>query len=140
MPEGSKAPTFAACKLTINNERWAGVPFVLRAGKALNERGVLVRMQLHSHPAPLFGVHGDDMRNEFVMRLQPGVLCGVCGGWACVWRGSSGVLFVVCSPCVFGAAASKQRPPPHTNTHPPPTPQTPTPLNKKARRSTQRWS
>jgi glucose-6-phosphate 1-dehydrogenase len=72
VPAGSKAPTFAACKLAINNERWAGVPFVLRAGKALNERGVLVRMQLHSHPAPLFGVHGDDMRNEFVMRLQPG--------------------------------------------------------------------
>ena len=105
MPPGSKAPTFAACKLTINNERWAGVPFVLRAGKALNERGVLVRMQLHSHPAPLFGVHGDDMRNEFVMRLQPGLLvvclfvvfgclCVCCVGCVCVVCAATVVLFI----------------------------------------------
>lgn len=33
LPPRSKAPTFAACKLLIHNERWAGVPFVLRAGK-----------------------------------------------------------------------------------------------------------
>ena len=52
----------------------AGVPFVLRAGKALNERSVVVRMQLHAHPVPLFGTSAaaNEMRNEFVMRLQPG--------------------------------------------------------------------
>lgn len=75
VPKGSKTPTFAACRLHINNERWAGVPFVLRAGKALNERSVIVRIQLHGNPVPLFGLHGDhghEMRNEFVMRLQPG--------------------------------------------------------------------
>lgn len=38
VPAGSKTPTFAACTLFIDNERWAGVPFVLKAGKALNER------------------------------------------------------------------------------------------------------
>jgi glucose-6-phosphate 1-dehydrogenase len=50
------------------------VPFVLRAGKALNERSVVVRMQLHAHPVPLFGPSAahNEMRNEFVMRLQPG--------------------------------------------------------------------
>lgn len=74
VPEGSKCPTYAACRLFINNERWAGVPFVLRAGKALNERSVVVRMQLHAHPVPLFGAAAahNEMRNEFVMRLQPG--------------------------------------------------------------------
>jgi glucose-6-phosphate 1-dehydrogenase len=74
VPEGSRAPTYAACRLQINNERWAGVPFVLRAGKALNERSVVVRIQLHENPVPLFGPHGthQQMRNEFVMRLQPG--------------------------------------------------------------------
>jgi len=53
---------------------YAGVPFVLRAGKALNERSVVVRMQLHAHPVPLFGPSAahNEMRNEFVMRLQPG--------------------------------------------------------------------
>ncbi|KIZ02380.1 glucose-6-phosphate 1-dehydrogenase [Monoraphidium neglectum] len=72
VPQGSKAPTFAACKLTINNERWAGVPFVLRAGKALNERGVVIRVQLLPQASPLFNMVQPDMRNELVVRLQPG--------------------------------------------------------------------
>lgn len=72
VPRGSKTPTFAACRLTINNERWAGVPFVLRAGKALNERGVFVRVQLLPQATPLFNMVQPDMRNELVLRLQPG--------------------------------------------------------------------
>jgi len=88
VPAGSKAPTFAACRLDIRNERWAGVPFVLRAGKALSDRSVTVRMQLRDAAAPagfFGGGHGGEggggeggassagcMRNEFVMRLQPG--------------------------------------------------------------------
>jgi glucose-6-phosphate 1-dehydrogenase len=50
---------------------------VLRAGKALNERSVVVRMQLHAHPVPLFGATTthNEMRNEFVMKLQPGEHC-----------------------------------------------------------------
>jgi hypothetical protein len=31
-----------------------------------------VRMQLHSHAVPLFAMTDNSMRNEFVMRLQPG--------------------------------------------------------------------
>jgi glucose-6-phosphate 1-dehydrogenase len=27
----------------VNNERWSGVPFILKAGKALNERKTEVR-------------------------------------------------------------------------------------------------
>ena len=38
VPEGSTCPTFAAAVLKINNERWDGVPFILKCGKALNER------------------------------------------------------------------------------------------------------
>ncbi|GBG00395.1 hypothetical protein Rsub_13219 [Raphidocelis subcapitata] len=72
VPRGSKAPTFAACKLLIHNERWAGVPFVLRAGKALNERGVFIRVQLLPQASPLFNMVAPDMRNELVLRLQPG--------------------------------------------------------------------
>eukprot|EP00879_Flechtneria_rotunda_P017147 GHRR01017958.1.p1 GENE.GHRR01017958.1~~GHRR01017958.1.p1 ORF type:complete len:482 (+),score=136.79 GHRR01017958.1:223-1668(+) len=74
VPEGSKAPTYAACRLHICNDRWAGVPFVLRAGKALNERSVVVRIQLNAPPVPLFGPRSmhNNMRDEFVLRLQPG--------------------------------------------------------------------
>ena len=42
VPAGSSSPTFAAALLKINNERWEGVPFLLKAGKALNERKVEV--------------------------------------------------------------------------------------------------
>ena len=42
VPAGSTSPTFAAALLKINNDRWDGVPFLLKAGKALNERKVEV--------------------------------------------------------------------------------------------------
>lgn len=35
VPEGSTTPTFALAVLYINNERWDGVPFILRCGKGL---------------------------------------------------------------------------------------------------------
>ena len=43
VPDGSTCPTFAAAVLNINNERWDGVPFILKCGKALNERKAEVR-------------------------------------------------------------------------------------------------
>lgn len=33
VPKGSVCPTFAATTLYINNPRWEGVPFILKAGK-----------------------------------------------------------------------------------------------------------
>jgi glucose-6-phosphate 1-dehydrogenase len=33
VPKGSLAATFAAAVLRINNERWDGVPFILKCGK-----------------------------------------------------------------------------------------------------------
>lgn len=36
VPPGSKTPTFAFAVLKINNERWDGVPFILRCGKGRN--------------------------------------------------------------------------------------------------------
>ena len=33
VPAGSVTPTFATAVLHINNERWDGVPFILRCGK-----------------------------------------------------------------------------------------------------------
>ena len=33
VPKDSRCPTFAAIALTIKNERWDGVPFILKAGK-----------------------------------------------------------------------------------------------------------
>ena len=43
VPNDSNTPTFATIVLYINNPRWLGVPFILKAGKALNERKAEVR-------------------------------------------------------------------------------------------------
>ena len=43
VPPGSTCPTFATAVLSINNERWDGVPFILKCGKALGERKAEVR-------------------------------------------------------------------------------------------------
>jgi glucose-6-phosphate 1-dehydrogenase len=45
VPPGSITPTFAACAMFINNPRWEGVPFLLKAGKALNARRAEIRVQ-----------------------------------------------------------------------------------------------
>lgn len=70
VPPGSVTPTFAMAVLKINNERWDGVPFILRCGKALNERKAEVRIQYHDVPGDIFG--GKTKRNEMVIRVQPG--------------------------------------------------------------------
>lgn len=56
--------------LRINNERWDGVPFILRCGKALNERKAEVRIQYQDVPGDIF--EGKPKRNELVIRVQPG--------------------------------------------------------------------
>lgn len=35
VPKGSKTPTYALGVLNINNERWDGVPFIMRCGKGM---------------------------------------------------------------------------------------------------------
>jgi glucose-6-phosphate 1-dehydrogenase len=52
--------------------RWAGVPFVMKAGKALNERKAEIRIQFKDAPASGFMFDGQTCaRNELVLRLQP---------------------------------------------------------------------
>ncbi|ODV75584.1 glucose-6-phosphate dehydrogenase [Cyberlindnera jadinii NRRL Y-1542] len=65
---GSKAVTFAAMTLHIENERWDGVPIVMRAGKALNEGKVEVRIQ---YKQVAKGIFEDMPPNELVIRIQP---------------------------------------------------------------------
>lgn len=69
VPTGSCTPTYATAVLYVQNERWDGVPFILRCGKALNERKAEVRLQFTDVPGDIFG--GRCQRNELVMRVQP---------------------------------------------------------------------
>lgn len=48
VPGDSRTPTFAQVVLYLDNDRWAGVPFILRAGKALDERKAEIRIQFRA--------------------------------------------------------------------------------------------
>eukprot|EP00210_Caulerpa_lentillifera_P006353 g6068.t1 len=75
VPDTSITPTFAAVALFINNARWAGVPFLLKAGKALNSRRAEIRVQFHHVPGGLYegklGTNPSSAFNELVIRIQP---------------------------------------------------------------------
>jgi glucose-6-phosphate 1-dehydrogenase len=68
----TSSPTYAAIRCFVNTRRWAGVPFVLEAGKALDERLCEVRLQFRDPPAATTLFPNRFLpRNELVMRLQP---------------------------------------------------------------------
>jgi glucose-6-phosphate 1-dehydrogenase len=72
VPDDSVTPTFATMILRINNPRWDGVPFIIKAGKALNERKAEIRIQFKTAPAAKCMFAGQEVpQNELVMRLQP---------------------------------------------------------------------
>lgn len=70
VPADSVTATFAACVLKIKNRRWDGVPFMMRAGKALNQRLAQVLIKFKPVPGAIMG-EMDGMTNELVIRLQP---------------------------------------------------------------------
>lgn len=47
-PWSSITPTFAACAVFVDNARWDGVPFLLKAGKALHSRVAEIRVQVRA--------------------------------------------------------------------------------------------
>jgi glucose-6-phosphate 1-dehydrogenase len=79
IPRDSRTPTFATCVLFIDNARWEGVPFILRAGKALNERKSEIRVQFRKSPGSALLFPNMNLkpgqepvaRNELVIRVQP---------------------------------------------------------------------
>lgn len=50
----SQTETFVAGKITIDNYRWAGVPFYVRTGKHLTEKGTQIDIELKNVPHNLF--------------------------------------------------------------------------------------
>jgi glucose-6-phosphate 1-dehydrogenase len=71
----SSTETFAALKLGIENWRWAGVPFYLRAGKRLAKRATEITIQFKQPPQLLFknqsGPCKELQPNLITMRIQP---------------------------------------------------------------------
>ena len=69
----SRTETFAALRLWVDNWRWAGVPFYVRAGKRLARRVTEVVIQLRDAPDVLFArLHCPRIApNRLTIRIQP---------------------------------------------------------------------
>lgn len=70
----SVTETYAAMKLEIENWRWAGVPFYIRAGKRLHERVTEVTVTFKQAPLHLFKTNSSNSHvcpNVLKIRIQP---------------------------------------------------------------------
>jgi glucose-6-phosphate 1-dehydrogenase len=68
----SETETFVAGCFTIDDWRWSGVPFYLRAGKRMPKRATEIAIQFKEVPLRLFRESsGDPAPNVLAMRIQP---------------------------------------------------------------------
>jgi len=75
----SVTETYVACKLMIENWRWADTPFYCRAGKRLARRETTITIVFKRAPHMLFG-HSDGLRpNMLAIHVQPdeGISLGI---------------------------------------------------------------
>ena len=73
IPPDSTTETFAAIRVTVDNRRWAGVPFYLRTGKRLGRRVTEVAVIFKRAPHLPFDSAsvGELSDNALVFRIQP---------------------------------------------------------------------
>ncbi|GAA1035676.1 glucose-6-phosphate dehydrogenase [Virgisporangium ochraceum] len=73
VPADSKTETYVAIKLGIQNRRWAGVPFYVRAAKRLPRRVTEIAMLFKRAPHLPFDADDVEMlgNNQLVIRVQP---------------------------------------------------------------------
>ncbi len=69
----SRTETFVALKFSIDNWRWAGVPFYLRTGKAMSAHDTQIAIQFKAAPKTLFQdvAEGQSTPNVLLLRIQP---------------------------------------------------------------------
>ncbi len=66
----SRTETYVAAELFIDNWRWAGVPFYLRAGKRMNKRVTEIALRFREVPHHLFP-NAALTTNTLTLRIQP---------------------------------------------------------------------
>lgn len=70
--DARNCPTFAMAVLRVRTPRWDGVPFILKAGKAMDARKAEIRVQFkEASGIPMLFAGEAITQNELVMRLQP---------------------------------------------------------------------
>lgn len=68
----SQVETYAALELYVDNWRWAGVPFYVRAGKRLPKRATEIAITFKKAPGFLFNANDQSLDpNILVIRIQP---------------------------------------------------------------------
>ncbi len=68
----SVTETYVAMKLRIRNWRWAGVPFLIRAGKRLPKRATEIAVIFKRPPHEVFDISHEFKRpNTLALRIQP---------------------------------------------------------------------
>ena len=68
----SRVETYAAVKLRVDTWRWAGVPFLIRAGKSMAVHAVEIRVDFKRPPRDLFGEQAA-LSDYLRVRVGPGV-------------------------------------------------------------------
>ena len=73
VPPNSNTETFAALKLSIDNWRWADVPFYVRTGKRLPQKHTTINIQFKKAPLMLFRDTPVEKltTNRIVIHIQP---------------------------------------------------------------------
>ena len=68
----STTETYTAMKLSLNNWRWASVPFFIRAGKRLPKRVTEIAIHFKDAPLQIFGPQAADVSaNVLTLNIQP---------------------------------------------------------------------
>jgi glucose-6-phosphate 1-dehydrogenase len=68
----SQVETFAAIRLQVDSWRWAGVPFLIRAGKSLPTTATEVMVRFHTPPQKSFAGHTLDCSQNYIrIRFNP---------------------------------------------------------------------
>ncbi|HEY4061036.1 MAG TPA: glucose-6-phosphate dehydrogenase [Puia sp.] len=65
----STTETFIAARLYIDNDRWKGVPFLLRTGKSMPKQSSVITIQFKDSPHKIF--KDDIVPNRLVISIQP---------------------------------------------------------------------
>src|SRR5207248_2777364 len=69
----SNTETYIACKLQIDNWRWAGVPFYLRTGKYMKRRVTAIAIRFHKAALTPFRYTGVERMHakSMILRIEP---------------------------------------------------------------------
>jgi len=71
VPKDSTTETYAALELNIDSWRWSGVPFFIRAGKAMPVKETEINVVFRRPPRLGVGARGRPEPNQLVIRIEP---------------------------------------------------------------------